>query len=536
MKKFYLMIMSLFAVIFFVSCDFLGSKTTTVNTILIETVEETSDFSSDTLVTTSAVTTSSGVLTTTLDSNPTTEVTTNVTTSVTTTQTTTNITTAITTTEATTTETTTTEINYPIIPSGYSLLQDELEYVGIPSIGEAKILVFAVDFPDQPISNASSVLADINIAFNGSSDDLVYESLHSYYLKSSYNKLNITADIYGFYRAQNDSSYYETLNDEYYATDPNTGQYLYPNASHPDSDLIYELLTYYDDVIDYSQYDSNNDGYIDGVYVIYNHDVSYESGSDLWWAYQYYYMYYDTFDGVDPNYYVWMGLDFFYEGDEGINARTLIHESGHMLGLDDYYDYYPDDAYNKGGLGSFMMDYTIGDHEPFSKILLGWITPIVVEKSMTIDLMPHLENGDVLLIIDEWNNTIFDEYILVMYYTPEGLNELDTDYMFTDPGIVMFHISAAIDNGYNPDSYYYSIFNNNNTDSINKLINIIEADMDEDIEKFAIVEDSDLFLAGDSLGYSVYPNYKWYNGNSINLIIDIISLDSEKAVIKIFFK
>lgn len=60
--------------------------------------------------------------------------------------------------------------------------------------------------------------------------------------------------------------------------------------------------------------------------------------------------------------------------------------------------------------------------------------------------------------------------------------------------------------------------------------------MDEDIEKFAIVEDSDLFLAGDSLGYSVYPNYKWYNGNSINLIIDIISLDSEKAVIEIFFK
>ncbi|PKK94644.1 MAG: hypothetical protein CVV60_05395 [Tenericutes bacterium HGW-Tenericutes-5] len=534
MKKFYFMLFSLTLVVFFVSCDFLGNKTTTnFETTSTDTVQDTTEASSisSSTVFTSSITDSSISTVNTTTNNPTTEASTTITT-------TTSVvtTTTIVITTETTTEEITTEINYPIIPSGYSLLQDELEYVGIPSIGEAKVLVFAVDFPDQPISNASSVLADLNIAFNGSSDDLVYESLHSYYLKSSYNKLDLTADIYGFYRAEHDSTYYETLNDEYYATDPNTGQYLYPDASHPDSDLIYELLTYYDGVIDYSQYDSNNDGYIDGVYVIYNHDVSYESGSDLWWAYQYYYMYYDTFDGVDPNYYVWMGLDFFYEGDEDINARTLIHESGHMLGLDDYYDYYPDDAYNEGGLGSFMMDYTIGDHEPFSKILLGWVTPIVIEKSMTVDLMPHLENGDVLLIIDEWNNTIFDEYLLVMYYTPEGLNELDTDYMFSYSGIVIFHISAAIDNGYNPDSYYYSIFNNNNTDSYNKLINIIEADMDEDIEKFAIVEDSDLFLAGDSLGYSVYPNYKWYNGNSINLIIDIVTIDDSHAVIEVFFK
>jgi hypothetical protein len=158
-----------------------------------------------------------------------------------------------------------------------------------------------------------------------------------------------------------------------------------------------------------------------------------------------------------------------------------------------------------------MMDYTLGDHDPFSKILLGWITPLVVDKTMTVDIMPHIENGEVLLIIDEWNNTIFDEYLLVAYYTPEGLNELDQEYIFTIPGIVIFHISAAIDNGYNPDSYYYSIFNNNNTDSFDKLIKIIEADMGGDIEVSEIVENSDLFQTGDILGQNIYPNYKWYN-------------------------
>ncbi|MCK7485830.1 MAG: hypothetical protein MZU97_10005 [Bacillus subtilis] len=39
------------------------------------------------------------------------------------------------------------------------------------------------------------------------------------------------------------------------------------------------------------------------------------------------------------------------------------------MGLEDYYDYDPDGRYNVGGLGSAdMMDYTVGDHNPFSKM------------------------------------------------------------------------------------------------------------------------------------------------------------------------
>jgi hypothetical protein len=207
-----------------------------------------------------------------------------------------------------------------------------------------------------------------------------------------------------------------------------------------------------------------------------------------------------------------------------------------MLGLEDYYDYYPDDLINSGGLGTFMMDYTIGDHDAFSKILLGWITPIVIEESMTVDISKHVENGDVLLIIDNWENTIFDEYLLVSYYSPEGLNELDKNYIFTQPGIIIFHVSAAIDDGYNPDLYYYSIFNNNNTDTEDKLLKIVEADMGDDIEKYEVVEDSDLFLINDSLGDSVYSDYTWYTNIPIDLIITIENIDDNQATIEIVFE
>jgi M6 family metalloprotease-like protein len=432
--------------------------------------------------------------------------------------------------------TTTTELNTPIIPTGYSLIQDELSTVGIPANGDVDVLVFIVDFPDELISDHTKALNDAEIAFNGLSNDLEYESLNSYYLKSSYNQLNINADIFGVYTASKNSSAYETDNDNFYATDPVSGEYLYPDSPHPDSDIIYEVLSHYDSIINYQDYDSNGDNYIDGIYIIYNHEISFTSGSDLWWAYQYYYYYEDNFDGIMPNYYVWSGLDFFYENYETVNARTIIHETGHMLGLEDYYDYYPDDLINSGGLGTFMMDYTIGDHDAFSKILLGWITPIVIEESMTVDISKHVENGDVLLIIDNWENTIFDEYLLVSYYSPEGLNELDKNYIFTQPGIIIFHVSAAIDDGYNPDLYYYSIFNNNNTDTEDKLLKIVEADMGDDIEKYEVVEDSDLFLINDSLGDSVYSDYTWYTNIPIDLIITIENIDDNQATIEIVFE
>jgi len=542
MKKI-IMFLFLFGLIaFIISCDLKNTEnTTTINNTSSSTSgtssEVTSTWSTSSDITTNEVTVPSSTAYLTTESTTTTFHFTVVSTTATTTLPTTN-TTTITNTATTITTTTflTTNTNEPIIPVGYDLLQDELESVGIPATGDVKVLVFVVDFVDSQITETTKVMDDVDLAFNGNSEDIDFESLHSYYSLSSYGKLNLTADIFGVYRATHNSSYYEQLNENFYATDPYTGEYLYNDAPHPDSDLIYELLEFYDNQINYNDYDQNQDGFIDGIYVLYNHEISYESGSDLWWAYQYYYWYEDSFDGVYPNYYVWSGIDFFYEGDENVNARTIIHETGHMLGLDDYYDYYSDDLNNSGGLGTFMMDHTIGDHEPFSKILLGWITPIVIERTMVIDLERFLVNGEVLLIIDTWNNTIFDEYFLVMYYTPEGLNELDQDDIFTDSGILIFHISAEIGNGYDSESYYYSIFNNNNTDTKNKLIKIIEADMSGDIDKYAIVENSDLFVAGDGFGRNIYSTYRWYDNKAINLEINVIDINSESAKIEVKFK
>lgn len=392
---------------------------------------------------------------------------------------------------------TTTLMTGAFYPTGYSLLQDELPSLGIPSAGDVRILVFVVDFPDATLSNSGLGLSTVDTAFNGEAEDTAYESLRSYYLKSSYGKLSLEADVYGTFRAEHWKSWYEN---DYY-------------DNYTESDLLYKVLQYYDSQIDYSLYDSNGDGYIDGVYLLYTAPVSYENGSDLWWAWETNYEYADedSFDGVSPNYMVWAGTDFLLEGDAGINSRTLIHETGHMLGLDDYYDYDDSDSWNSQGLGGAdMMDYAFGDHGPVSKILLGWITPLVVTESGTLDLARYASTGQVLLLTDQWNGTIFDEYLLVIYYTPEGLNEEDALYWFTTPGILIYHVDARIGNGYIESSAYYTIFEYNNTDTAHKFVQIIEADGDSTIESTGWTENDDLFETGDVFRVNAAVSFSWY--------------------------
>ncbi|MCK7485831.1 MAG: hypothetical protein MZU97_10010 [Bacillus subtilis] len=185
----------------------------------------------------------------------------------------------------------------PLIPSGYSLLQDELGVVGMPATGNVKVLVFAVDFPDYPAATRGVTIADIQQAFNGSSSSMAFESLQSYYDKSSYGKLHISADVYGYYRAPQNSDYYADL----YETE------------YPDSDLIYDLLEYLRRSRSITPTTTPTTTASSTAFTSSTRRRSATTReSDLWWAYMDSYIYEgDIFDGVEPYYFVWHGTDFF---------------------------------------------------------------------------------------------------------------------------------------------------------------------------------------------------------------------------------
>lgn len=438
------------------------------------------------------------------------------------------------------------EFNEPFLPKDLILLEEMLIQerigIGLKTEGEVKALIIPIDFVDYRFNN--NQIERLDKAFFGTEQDTGWESVKTYYKKSSYDKLSFSGTITEVYQSSKKSSFYTAL---------------YNNGEDADYVLIKEALEYLDPKINFADYDLNKDGYIDALYFIYSTPVYYggshffdKNQSDLWWAYvyQYYTDEIELYDGVEAYYYLWAGYDFMDEAftEEGftdqqinINAATYIHETGHMLGLEDYYDY-DDSVGPKGGLGGAdMMDYTVGDHTSFSKIMMGWTTPYVASnENFEIKIRPFESSGDVILVTNDWKDSFFDEYFLIDYYTPTGLNEGHAGYwgLFSISGIRIYHVNSVVDpevgKQKNEDGYF-SVFSFNNSDTKNRLISLIEADGNNSIPRTHFADDDDLFQVGQVFGGNVHSNYRFHNKEQINFKIHIVSITPQEATIRIIF-
>lgn len=423
--------------------------------------------------------------------------------------------------------------------------------IGLPSTGTYTALVIPVKFSNTTISNEQ--LSNLNIAFNGTSEQTGWESVKTYYNKASYGQLNLSFDIAGFnmtgidyYTSSNKYSYYERLRE--YDSDYHE---WYNNG---DNVLLNEALAYYKDKLDLTKYDANGDGVIDAVYLIYSAPVDYSDDS-FYWAY----VTWDDddaaqkYDGLDVYYYLFAGLDFMNENVQGkntnpdypiisglkINASTYIHETGHLLGLDDYYDYYPNEGCDEGLGGADMMDYTVGDQNVYSKIMLGWLTPEIVTSTKTITINSSQAKGDAILVPLKFNNSYFCEYLLIDLYSARGLNELhasmEDTYLYDGAayGVRIYHVTSWIENAYDND--FGSFTDNNNSISDIALIKLVEADGEKKfVSTDGYAASDDLWQAGDSLN-DVFPNYARNDGKLLNFDITIDSVSSESATVTITF-
>lgn len=341
----------------------------------------------------------------------------------------------------------------------------------LKSTGTPKLLVLPIEFTGHSFS--ASRLADIETAIAGTADETNYwQSLKSYYKTSSFGALDMEfefADPYRInYTPQAWVSHYR--NQTFTSNELEIAYGDYPEAM-PQLALEGAVKQYKDRGGDTSQFDNDGDGVIDACLMIYackdkKKDISFSTSSygDLFWAYQF-----SDMRDISPNVespdairYFWASYDFFYEGireGSGVDCHTLIHELGHILGADDYYNYgsgRDDKAEPSGGL--MMMSHNIGDHDPFTKLSYSWVRPYVVTGDCTLVLRPGESSGDCVLLADHWNGTAFDEYVILELYTPTGLNWLDADTtyastrMFTKAGVRMYHVDARLAYGEDWDS------------------------------------------------------------------------------------
>lgn len=362
----------------------------------------------------------------------------------------------------------------------------------IPSVGSPKVLVVPVEFPDVLFENPSMVQNNINQVFNGESTD-TFQSLKSFYQTSSFGKLQLTGEVTQPFKTTYTSSYYENLAN-------NQGN----------TAIINEIMTYFDNQYDFNDFDYDGDGNLDGIYMIYS--KNYGAWGSFWWAYLWSYFGSSTFDTISPTAFIWMPYNMVLVNNE-LQSRVFIHETGHMLGLEDYYDYDEDDGSgNEGGLGyADMMHGNVGDHNPWSKMILGWLDAWVVNESMTVKLDPYISSGQALIITEDWNGTLFDEFIVAMYFTNEGLYQDIDIYFDSQPGLVLYHVDARLGPSANPNSVYPNeVFINNNTDTPNKLIKFIEADGNNSLLSTGFVWAADVYRPGDIFNQNRNMGYRWH--------------------------
>ena len=258
----------------------------------------------------------------------------------------------------------------------------------MPCVGEAKILVFYTDFLNGA-SNWSKTKEEVENMFfseEGKTDaSLAYsdsDSLRSFYYRSSYGKVDITGRVFE-YQTQKDTSYYTST-----------------------STVLDEIIDYYEDIINWDDYDANEDGYIDGIYLIARNKHS------------------------------WTGPNFVgnYANEVGgkkickacfLDSEDLLtacHETCHMFGPADMY---ANVSLNPGGIATeSIMDGGRGDLPSATKFILGWLDNVKfvdLTNTGTFDLRSYSNYSDVLVVYPNGNSDNRN-WFFIEYVTREGNN------------------------------------------------------------------------------------------------------------------
>ena len=369
---------------------------------------------------------------------------------------------------------------------------------GCPTVGSPGVLVIPVDFSDATAKSKGYNISSIKNAFEkGGKCD--YYSVYDYYYISSYGKLTLDVTVLDFwFRPKHPSTYYENYTEGNFLDEMAIGDQL----------VMDEALAYLEDRMDLSKFDSDKNGIIDSIVLITTLDISED---DFHWAYRYWNFYTDDYgnyyeyDGVSANDYLWASYEFLYEDENGeftdrsaINTFTYIHEFGHILGADDYYDTAGiDDPMG----GCDMMDAMTGDHNAFTKFNFGWLTTsrlVTTDSSITLTLDNFTKSGDSIILANTWDDALgaYQEYYIVVYYRKTGLNGTvnGTEYgYFSRDGILVYHVNASlIKDSYDGEVFYDLAYNNTNyIDDYGTLNNLIEYVKSED--------DTYTYVVGDSL-------------------------------------
>lgn len=257
-----------------------------------------------------------------------------------------------------------------------------------PLNGSPKALVILVNFSDKSFVTATPQVAFTNLLNeSGYSANDGTGSAKDYFMASSYGKFAPNFDVVGPYTLPNNMAYYGGNDADGFDVKPD---YLIADACTAANNAG----------LDFTQYDTDNDGILDNVFVYYAGYNEAEGGAaNTIWPHRWSlndagYSLNRTFDGKTVNDYACTSELSGAAGSSMCGIGTFCHEFGHVLGLPDYY--HTDDSNNNTLNEWSIMDYggysnngkTPPLYSVYDRFYLGWLTPQEVNTPTDLTLLP----------------------------------------------------------------------------------------------------------------------------------------------------
>ncbi len=297
----------------------------------------------------------------------------------------------------------------PRIPNSESLSQQRrISSHHAPKINLApRGLLILVEFADKQFAEGNSQLAFDSLA---NSDNYTYNgatgSCKQYFSDQSSGKYIPHFDVVGPVALPNNMAYY--------GDDMNKGddRYLF--------DFVLDACEGADQLgVDFSDYDNDNDGFVDFIYVLYAGYGQFDGGdattiwphtwdlkSVLYFGYHNQEKYYANsntdyllpqIDGKILNSYA-CSNELKYTTNARAGIGTICHEFSHVLGLPDYYLTVTDPETNSNhrltpgawslmGYGNHLNNgNTPPNFSVYDKYFLGWLEPTVLSASQSLEI------------------------------------------------------------------------------------------------------------------------------------------------------
>ena len=319
-----------------------------------------------------------------------------------------------------------------------------------PYVGKKKGLLLLVDFQNKKFEDdhTPDLYKDIANKVGFTSDLGFVGSMKDYFMAQSGDQFELEFDVVGP------------------LTMPKTYGYYGANTQGNDTNprlMIGTACEMADEYVNFKDYDWDDDGEVDLVYVIYA-GLGEAAGGDAntIWPHKsaLHFTYGDPlqFDGVKVDTYACgpeLTVKRTYTGTKTIieGIGTICHEFSHCLGLPDVYDTsygggYGMDAWDLMNSGSYNGDsYIPAGYTSYEKFYCGWLQPIELKNDTTITGMkPLSEGGEAYIIYNDANRN--------EYYLLENRQLTGWDAAIPGHGLLVIHVD------YDSLAWQYNFVNN----------------------------------------------------------------------------